>query len=87
MCCLPGVGLLFIFILRSFRWDRKLSDVVQMHFDLSCALSLGWADGTIDDDLFHKGEDHVVRNFCAVAIFTGKGKVLVSLRGGGLNVV
>ena len=87
MCCLLGVGPLFIFILHSFRRDRKLSDVVQVHLDLSCALSLGWADGTIDDDLLHKGEDHIVRYFCAVAIFASKGKVLVGLCGGGLHFV
>ena len=87
MCCLLGVGPLFIFILHSFRRDRKLSDVVQMHLDLAGALSLGWADGTIDDDLFHKCEDHVVRYFCAVPIFSGKGKVLVGLRGGSLHFV
>ena len=74
MRCLLDVGPLFIFILHSFRRDRKLSDVVQVHLDLSGALSLGWADGTIDDDLLHKGEDHIVRYFCTVPIFAGKGK-------------
>ena len=84
MCCLLGVGPLFIFILHSFRRDRTLSDVVQVHLDLAGALSLGWADGTINDDLFHKGEDHIVRYFCAVPIFTCKGKVLVRLFGDSL---
>ena len=87
MRCHLGVGSLFIFILHSFRRDRKLSDVVQVHLNLAGALSLGWADGTIDDDLLHKGEDHVVRYFCAVPIFTCKGKVLVGLRGGSLHFV
>ena len=87
MRCHLGVGPLFIFILHSFRRDRKLSDVVQVHLNLAGALSLGWADGTIDDDLFHKCEDHVVRYFCAVPIFSGKGKVLVGLCRGGLHFV
>ena len=87
MRCHLGVGPLFIFILHSFRRDGKLSDVVQVYLDLSGALSLGWADGTIDDDLLHKGEDQIVRYFCAVPIFTCKGEVLVSLCRGGLYFI
>ena len=79
MCCLPGVGLLFIFILHSFRWDRKLSDVVQMHLDLSGAFSFGWVNGLVDDDLLHKGMDHIVCQFCAIPVFSGKGEILVRL--------
>ena len=87
MRCHLGVGPLFIFILHSFRRDRKLSDVVQVYFNLPYTLSFGWADGTIDDDLLHKSEDHVVRYFCAVPVFSGKGKVLVGLRRSSLHFV
>lgn len=87
MRCHLGVGPLFIFILHSFRRDRKLSDVVQVHLNLAGAPSLGWADVTIDDDFLHKGEDHVVRYFCAVPIFAGEGKELVGLSGGSLHFV
>lgn len=87
MRCHLGVGPLFIFILHSFRRDRKLSDVVQVYFDLPGTLSPGWANGTIDNDLLHKGEDHVIRHFCAVPIFAGKGEILVGLCRGSLHFI
>ena len=86
MRCHLGVGPLFIFILHSFRRDRKLSDVVHMHFDLPGTLSFGWADCLVDDDLFHKRMDHIVCQFCAVPIFSGKGEILVRLFGDSLRL-
>ena len=56
-----------------------MSDVVQMHLDLSGAFSFGWVNGLVDDDLLHKGMDHIVCQFCAVPVFSGKGEILVSL--------
>lgn len=87
MCCLLDGGPLFIFILHSFRRDRKLSDIVQVHLDLSGALPFSGADGSVNDDLLHKGKDHIVCYFCTVPIFTGKGKVFISLLGGGLHFI